>query len=120
MGTGDFTGKVSSDASFHAVHVRRRCADLQYGDSLYATVQPVQERGCYQHRICPIRPIAIFTQVIQDPIPPKDSLHSRELDDTGAGAIQVQFYGSAADGNRGLASVRDSGAVTRDIFALIR
>lgn len=119
MGPGNLTSKVTSDASFHAIHVRRRCSDIQHGDRVYVIIQPVQERGRHQHRIRPISPVIVFAQVIQHPIPPKDCLYSCEYVDTGVRAVQMQFNGPVADGNGGLASVRDSGAVTGDIPVLI-
>jgi len=59
MGPRHLTRQIPSDASFHAVHVRRRCSNLQHGDRVHANVQPVQERSCNQHRYVffPIRPV---------------------------------------------------------------
>jgi hypothetical protein len=63
----------------------------------------------HTHSIRSVRPITFVVQIIQRPVLTEDRLYSCKYDDDGVGAVQMQFDGSVADGNRGLAGVRDSG-----------
>ena len=131
MGPCHLTRQVSPDASVHAVHVRRRCSNLQHGDRVHANVQPVQERSCNQHRyVSPKHPtgktrprnplierlhsiralcsVILVPQIVQHSFRSKDLIYPYQYDDARAGAVQMQLDGSATDGNRGLAGVRDS------------
>ena len=65
-----------------------------------------------KHSFRTIRTIILFLQIIQHTFRPEDRLYSRQSADARVGAVQVQFDGSVTDGNRGLASVRDSGTGT--------
>jgi len=40
MGFRNLSRQVAPYAGFHVVHVRRGCADLQYGDRIHASHEP--------------------------------------------------------------------------------
>ena len=48
MGPRDIPRQVSPHAGLHALHVRRRGADIQHGHSLHAPLEPVQESRLYK------------------------------------------------------------------------
>jgi len=138
VGPGHFTRQIPPNASFHAVHVRGRCSDLQHGNRIHANVQPVQERSCHQHRyaffyprprepliqcvhsVCTVCTIILFLQIVQHAFRPKDRVYSRQHADSCIGSVQMQLDGSVTDGNGRLAGVRDSGTGTLNRPQMIR
>ena len=50
MGPRRLAREAAAHAGLHAVHVRRRCADIQHGHSLHAPIFSLQKRCCNQHR----------------------------------------------------------------------